>query len=1280
MKKPYFLRFLSITGFVAIIMFATNVKAQCPLPSDNFQNFGYYDLTPTTQGTAGTKTGYATWGGEYHKVDVTSGETYEISACNSGPYAPGTFSYIPGDQPTPWPAGTPFAGQSGFDVGWDPQMTLINAGTGTVVGFNDDYCGVYPSIEYTATFTGELRVYLDSATVCDQFEVDSLIIQVTWLDNACTDPTSGGTIASDESGCSGYDPANITSSVSPSGHTGDLEYKWQSSTTSTSTGFSDISGAISETYDPSTITTTTWYKRLARVDCSADWTGAAESNVITKTVYDAFTAGAIATSGETICYNGDPGQIGNSTTASGGDGSISYKWQSSTTSESTGFSDIGGATSSTYDPPSGLMADTWYRRLANDGSCNTTFTASTGTWKVTVRSQFTAGEIETTGESICYNGDPSEIGSSADASGGDGMITYKWQSSTTSSSTGFSDIESAPNSTYNPPSGLMADTWYRRMAKDGTCNTSYTESTGTWKVTVNNEFTPGAIETTGEEFCSGGGNPAEIGSSTAASGGDGSISYQWQSSTASSSTGFSDIGGATSASYDPPSIVTVDTWYRRMAKDGTCNTTYTASTGIWQVSILPVFTTGSIETTGETICYNGDPSEIGSASDASGGDGSISYKWQSSTTSSSTGFSDIGGATSSSYNPPSGHMTDTWYRRLAKDGTCNTTFTESAGTWMVTVNDEFSAGTIETTGETICYSSDPSEIGSTTAASGGDGSLTYQWQYSTDNFQTMSSTISNSNTTTYDPPSGLTETTWYRRQAKDGTCNTTFTSSTGTWKVTVRDEFTAGAIQTTGETICYNGDPSEIGSATEAGGGDGTISYQWQSSTTSSSTGFSDISGATLSSYDPPSGLMTDTWYRRMANDGTCNTSYTAATGTWKVTVLSQFTTGEIETAGEIICYNGDPSEIGSTTDASGGDGSISYQWQSSTTSTSTGFSDISGATSSSYDPPSGLMVDTWYRRMAKDGTCNTTYTESTGIWKVTVYTEFIVGSISDDQSVCVTDPIAELIGEAPTGGNTPYTYQWQISDDGLNFSNIMGATSLNYQPSGLTDTTYFKLLQSSAMSCGTLETNVVEIAVHSLCCEVTATTCQGPDPENLTGYVSDVGDNSKIYDNFSGIIGGITDITWWGTTGDLSSNCNENPKNFEITFYRDNNGAVGEVVHTFNVEITGTPTGSTYGTGYAPILMYSYTLSYPVSGISSGWVSIQGNPAGSCSFTWMTSALGDGMAIVDGVGKGPVMDDFAYSLTADPSIPLENWPIWLGITGLGLILFIRLRKKLARS
>lgn len=70
------------------------------------------------------------------------------------------------------------------------------------------------------------------------------------------------------------------------------------------------------------------------------------------------------------------------------------------------------------------------------------------------------------------------------------------------------------------------------------------------------------------------------------------------------------------------------------------------------------------------------------------------------------------------------------------------------------------------------------------------------------------------------------------------------------------------------QTVCANVAPAMLqGSAPTGGDGPGTYLYQWQSSTTSATAGFSDISLATNLNYSP-SGLTATTWYRRVVVSG----------------------------------------------------------------------------------------------------------------------------------------------------------------------------------------------------------------------------------------------------------------------------------------------------------------------------------------------------------------------------------------------------------------------------
>ena len=129
----------------------------------------------------------------------------------------------------------------------------------------------------TGTTTGTDNIFAEC------FGINSTISTANWILN-CINPTSAGTIGADQQGCGSFTPASLTSLTLPSGETGNLEYKWQQSIISNSSGFTDIAGSNSASYNPGIINQTTWYKRLARVDCMPDWTGAAESNVLQLTV------------------------------------------------------------------------------------------------------------------------------------------------------------------------------------------------------------------------------------------------------------------------------------------------------------------------------------------------------------------------------------------------------------------------------------------------------------------------------------------------------------------------------------------------------------------------------------------------------------------------------------------------------------------------------------------------------------------------------------------------------------------------------------------------------------------------------------------------------------------------------------------------------------------------------------------------------------------------------------------------------------------------------------
>lgn len=89
--------------------------------------------------------------------------------------------------------------------------------------------------------------------------------------------------------------------------------------------------------------------------------------------------------------------------------------------------------------------------------------------------------------------------------------------------------------------------------------------------------------------------------------------------------------------------------------------------------------------------------------------------------------------------------------------------------------------------------------------------------------------------------------------------------------------------------------------------------------------------------------------------------------------------------SGEVLCKGADPAAILSVSDATGGDGNITYKWQSSGDEDFSSPNDIPDSDTTSFDPPAGFTNTTWYRRLVKDGSEGAEFVPSDGIWKISV-------------------------------------------------------------------------------------------------------------------------------------------------------------------------------------------------------------------------------------------------------------------------------------------------------
>ncbi len=768
--------------------------------------------------------------------------------------------------------------------------------------------------------------------------------------------------------------------------------------------------------------------------------------------YPPLIAGTISTNKTFVCYGTSPGTFSSTSAASGGNcsGAYSYQWQYSTNGST--YYNISGETSLTYTPGN-LTSTRYYRRRVTCSGA----TEYSNRLTITVNPPISGGSI-TGNQTICYNDYPTTtLSATSSGSGGYGTLRYSWESSTNGGvtwETAYSD-DPFEETYYYPSYAHTSTTRYRRLVTD---SRNCTASSNSVAVTVRDQLLPGSIS--GSETLCYGEDAGLISSTQAASGGSG-FYYTWQKSTDGGTTWTS--AGSSSATFNP-GVLYATTKYRRRATDSGCSDVV-YSDPITK-TVRNQLSGGTIGST-QTICYNANLGSFSNIASASGGTGSFSYQWQQSTNGGST-WNDISGATSSTYDPPALATTHRYRRKATDNGGCGTVYSNII---IITVRQVLAGGSIGSN-HTICYNDDPDNLTSISGASGGSSSYSYQWQYSSDEGSSWNNS-SGATSATYDPSTALTSDRQYRRRVTDNNgCGTTY--STNTVTVTVRSELSGGSISNSRLTLCYNEDATAFTNSAYPSGGTGSYSYQWQKSTDGGST-WNDISGATSSTYNPSNLTITHKYRRKVTDNGGCGIAYTNDV---TLTVLDQLVAGIISNSQPTICYNEDAAAFTNTASASGGTESYSYQWEQSTDGGST-WNNISGATSSTYNPPNLTTTHKYRRKVSDNGGCGTAYTDP---FTITVRAQLTGGAISGDQSICRnTDAGAFSSVSLPGGGTGSYTYQWRYSSDGgSNWYNVGdGGTSSTYNPTAaLNQNTLYRRRVTDNGGCGTAYSNYVTVTI----------------------------------------------------------------------------------------------------------------------------------------------------------------------------------------------------------
>lgn len=579
------------------------------------------------------------------------------------------------------------------------------------------------------------------------------------------------------------------------------------------------------------------------------------------------------------------------------------------------------------------------------------------------------------------------------------------------------------------------------------------------------------------------------------------------------------VSGTAFNPFTNPSVTTNYTLVSVTDANG-CARTSGFTGGSATITVLSAVNYGTITSADESFCNNTtiNPADI-TFSAAPSGSGAFTYQWyyqdgivDCPTGTSTVGWTSISGATSNSYNPPSGLANSRTYACFV---TPSGTPTCGVGTWAnscrkVTELPALDYGILSSGDETICSGGDPASITFSTAPAG-SGSFTYQWYYQDGivSCPTPGSGIGSwislggsGQSVNFDPPSGLTGSRTYAvRVSPGGTPDCGGSDwANGCRKVTV-NAFTFPQVSAfSGNTLCNGASGGQL-TVTATGTGPFTVVYN---DGTADRTATGVVSGTPFSPFTNPSATTNYTLVSITSANGCTRTSgFTDGSAT--ITVQSAVTAGAIgNNQSQTACSAFNPGTFSSLTDGTGS-GTITYRWERSTNLST--WTTIVGETNSTYNP--GSITQTTYYRRVTISTVNGVACESVPTTPVSATVGDVTVSIPSGGTITCPGSTSLGISATISGASNP-SYQWQRSSDGgSNWVNITSATLDNttgapvtyagFTSTSLTITTAnsaitgyrYRLVMTNASACtGTFTSGAFNLTVNSC-----------PLPIALTGF-----------------------------------------------------------------------------------------------------------------------------------------------------------------------------------
>ncbi len=798
---------------------------------------------------------------------------------------------------------------------------------------------------------------------------------------------------------------------------GDGDFKWQKSTDNLK--WVNVTDTLSMEYKIGNIDSTTRFRL---------WTGCGvASDTISVYVFDSLKV-EMKGIDDTICYHTSMPEL--SCVPNDGGGNYSYRWQESTDGSVWNYAS-GVYTDSVYK---GVILDsTRYFRVKVQSTCGQLVSDSV---IITVHPKFEPGDI-VGGDTVCSGGSPNYITFEKNPSGGGGKYVFQWEQSDDGAS--YVLASNATDTIFSPapPQKTM---YFRVKVTDKLC--SVEKNTNEVVVYVPDKMKPATIYAQGKDTICFGADAGMLYVYAPATGGKGIISNQWQCSVAGST--WIDVPRADSVVYHPGKLKQNTSF--RLKSVSECDSVFSDNITFYVYDSLVPAVIQSSKTT--TLCYGDTGGVLLIKSQAEGGNGNFTYQWHRVY---DAGWLPVLGATESQFMPGVLYETAAFAVTCVSSAGCG-----SVKSNVITLNvyPELIAGKIGKDTQ-LCFHTMPPLW--TCSPEGGSGTYKYLWQSSHDN-HTWSTVSGSSNNSSFQD-NALDSISFYRVVVNASGCSDT----SGVVKVEVlprlNPEISGGDTQ-----ICYHSKAPNL--KCNQSGDD--YRFKWQYSVDPSDK-LSWVVASDSNVFDD--GLLDVSRFYRVivsTSHGCSDTSKTV-----NVTVMPKFDVGDIGNDAT-ICFGTVPnSSIGFKKIPEG----VYCQWEMSIDSVH--YDMLEKETGVQYKFNNSLDCDHYYRVVAKSSEgCY----DTTNVVKITVLPKMVPGSIAGNQALCsIKDADTIKMVAQATGSSGRYGFQWEYSEDTLNWIVVNGADDTVLLPTINNPVVYYRLVFSDTFCQENAASNMVRVRISQL-------------------------------------------------------------------------------------------------------------------------------------------------------------------------------------------------------